>query len=259
MSASDVRQAFARAADRYDAMADFQQQVGLRLLADLPWSGLHGLCLDLGCGTGHGSGLLTRAFPGLELLALDFALPMVARRPAASLRLCADAQALPLADACVDACWSSLAMQWCDPGRFLAEAARVLKPGGRIALSTLGPNTFAELRQAFAAVDGYRHTIDFCDEAALRQALTDAGLALCRWQRRTITLHRPDLRGLLAGVRDLGANRVRGDNRRSGLMGKTAWQRLLAAYEALRQPEGLPLSYDTFFLYAEKAASSATP
>jgi len=253
--AGEVRQAFARAASRYDAVADYQQEVGQRLLAELPWTDLRGQGLDLGCGTGHGALLLQARFPALTLAALDFALPMVARLSSASpalLPLCADAQALPLRDACVDFCWSSLALQWCDPTRVFAEVARVLKPGGRFALSTLGPDTFAELRLAFAAVDGYRHTIDFLPLAALEQALAEAGLALRLSQQARITRYRADLRSLLVGVRELGANRVTGGNRRSGLMGKAAWQRLLAAYETQRSAQGLPLSYDTFFLYAEK-------
>ncbi|RTL52671.1 MAG: malonyl-[acyl-carrier protein] O-methyltransferase BioC [Rhodocyclaceae bacterium] len=259
MAQAEIRRAFSRAAPRYDAVADYQREVGKRLLAGLPWSELSGRVLDLGCGTGHGSALLSHAFAGLEVTALDFALPMVQRLfsapPALPLKVCADAQQLPLRDGCFDFCWSSLALQWCDPAQVFGEIARVLKPGGRLALTTLGPATFAELRQAFAAVDSYRHTIDFCDEGPLREALLQAGLKTVRWERRSIALYRPDVRSLLAGVRELGANRianVQPEQRRSGLMGKAAWQRLQQAFETLRTARGLPLTYDTFFIYAEK-------
>jgi malonyl-CoA O-methyltransferase len=254
-----VRQAFGRAAHRYDDVADYQQEVGKRLLAGRPWPSLGEQGLDLGCGTGHGAALLHHCFPETALVALDFALPMVAHLSTvlspAPTRLCADAQVLPLRADSFDFCWSSLALQWCDPRRVVDEVARVLKPGGRLLLSTLGPGTFAELRQAFSAVDPHRHTIDFQTEEQLRGLLVQAGFAISRWERKTITRYRPDLRTLLAGVRDLGANRVTGDNRRNGLMGKAAWQRLLAAYEEQRTDRGLPLSYDTFFIYGEKAFS----
>lgn len=256
ISKHEVRAAFARAAGRYDAVADYQREVGKRLRAGLPWAALEGLALDLGCGTGHGSALLAHALPGLTLFAADFALPMLQAQttalPLPPIRLCADAHALPLAAASLDFCWSNLALQWCDPHRALGEIARVLKPGARLAFTTLGPGTFAELRQAFASVDGYRHTLDFHDEDVLLKALTEAGLHVVRSKRSTLVQHQADLRSLLAGVRELGANRVTGGNRRAGLMGKRAWQRLVAAYEAQRAPEGLPLSYDTFFIYAEK-------
>lgn len=252
----DVRLAFGRAAPRYDEVADYQREVGKRLRAGVPWSGLAGHAVDLGCGTGHGTTLLGHAYPSLLITAVDFALPMVQRMechlPIPPARLCADLHALPLADASVDFVWSSLALQWCDPERALLEIARVLKPGGRVAFSTLGPETFSELRQAFSSVDGYRHTLDFHDEPVWHAALAEADLKTVRWKRTTMTQFEPELKPLLAGVRDLGANRITGGNRRTGLMGKQAWRRLVEAYEAHRTSNGLPLSYDTFFIYAEK-------
>jgi malonyl-CoA O-methyltransferase len=244
-----VRRAFARAAGRYDAAAGFQRSAGEALLAGLHEEPAPARILDLGCGTGHGLGLLAARWPAAELIAADFALPMVASARM-GWRHCADAEALPLADAAVDMVWANLVMQWCDPALFLAEAARVLRPGGRLAAATLGPGTFAELRAAFAAADDRRHTIDFAAPAALAAAVGAGGLRRLTLQARPATLHYADLRGLLAGVREIGANRVAG--RAPGLMGKAAWRRFEAAYETLRTPAGLPLTYDTILIYAEK-------
>ena len=81
--------------------------------------------LDAGCGTGQGAQLLQAAYPATQLLRLDFAPAMLAcAAPGAP--LCADLEALPLAPACIDLYWSSMAVQWCDLGRVLQEAARVL-------------------------------------------------------------------------------------------------------------------------------------
>ena len=66
--------------------------------------------------------------------------------------LAGDLEQLPLADASLDLYWSSLAIQWCDPLAVFREARRVLRPDGRLAVSTLGPATFHELREAFTAV-----------------------------------------------------------------------------------------------------------
>jgi hypothetical protein len=52
-----------------------------------------------------------------------------------------------------------------------------------------------------------------------------------RLQRQTINMHYPDLKTLLRAVKDIGANSV-GEGARSGLLGRSAWQRVQAAYES---------------------------
>ncbi len=247
-----LRQSFSRAAPRYDAVADFQREAGRRLMAacNPEYSPLH--VLDAGCGTGHGLQLIAQRWPEASLLGLDFAAPMLARLPAGATALCGDIEQLPLADASVDLVWSSLAMQWCDTSRVIGEVHRVLRSGGHFALCTLGPATFVELRRAFAGVDRFRHTNDFIDIDTLRLTLEDAGLMSAKLQRVEMVRHYPDLRSLLASVRDLGANHVAASNRRPGLMGKAAWQRFAANYERMRTTAGLPLTYDTYFVLAKK-------
>ena len=116
----------------------------------------------------------------------------------------------------------------------------------------MGEGTFDDLGRASGGVDGFRHTNDFVDEATLRGTLAQAGFENVDLQRVAITCHYPDLRSLLASVRDLGANRVAPGNRRPGLMGKAAWRRFADNYERLSTPRGLPLTYDTCFILAEK-------
>lgn len=248
-----VRTRFARAADRYDLVADFQRLTGEMLLAGLPPGMGSGLILDGGCGTGHGTALLRRRWPGAALLPLDFAYPMVARVDAI-LRVCADLHALPLRPGCLDGIWSNLALQWCDPKRFAREAIRVLRPGGWLALSTLGPDTFLELRQAFSAVDRYQHTIHFREPAEISDIFRQAGFSDVQLHRQARVLHYEAMGPLLAAVRDLGASRVTGQGRRSGLMGRLTWQKFLAHYERLRTEQGLPLRYDVICIHARRPA-----
>ncbi|HEX5804248.1 MAG TPA: methyltransferase domain-containing protein, partial [Azospira sp.] len=211
--------------------------------------------LDAGCGTGYGARLLHGRWPQAALVAADFAAAMAAttqaNAPAGTAIAVADIEALPFADAAFDLCWSSLTVQWCDAGRVLAEAARVLRPQGRLALSTLGAGTYAELRAAFAGVDRHRHTLDFAAADRLAETAAAAGLRDVALRRETITLHYPDLRQLLGAVKAIGANAL-GAGRRPGMMGKAAWQALTAAYEAQRVPQGLPASYDVVLLTARK-------
>ena len=97
---------------------------------------------ELACGTAYFSAWLARA--GATTVALDLSAEQLgtARRlqrmrgPAFPL-VQADAERLPLADGCVDLVVSEHgAAAWCDPERWLPEAARVLRPGGRLVFLT---------------------------------------------------------------------------------------------------------------------------
>jgi SAM-dependent methyltransferase len=126
---------------------DNAQAISRRLLAawQLPIEWLNippgGIALDIGSGPGSVTASLARA-AGPEGLALgvDISEPMLARavRAVAGPQvgfLRADAQRLPLRDQTVDAAVSVAVLQLIpDPPATLSEIARVLRPGGRVAL-----------------------------------------------------------------------------------------------------------------------------
>jgi malonyl-CoA O-methyltransferase len=252
-----VRDSFDRAATTYDAAAVVQRRVCERLLEE------HGKLdqsarrpaqqlLDAGCGTGYGARLLRGNWPQAHITGVDFAPAMLELARRDSDACCAaDIEKLPFAAASFDLWWSSLSIQWCDADAVFSEAARVLKAGGQIALSTLGPNTFSELRQAFSGVDQHRHTLAFSAPEAISGALARAGFGCISLRRETHTLHYPDLKTLLRAVKAIGAHNV-GAGGRSGMMGRQAWQQLEAAYEQQRQAAGLPASYDVILGFAKK-------
>lgn len=249
-----IRTSFDRAASSYDAAATVQRLACEQLLAQLVESGMAAprRLLDAGCGTGYGCALLARHWPAAIGIGADFAPAMLIQAARhAQRRVAADMEALPFADGAFDLWWSSLAIQWCDPAHVLAEAARTLAPGGRLALTTLGSGTFAELRAAFAGVDTHTHTIAFDAAAHLGERAAATGFRRIEVSRETVAVYYPDLRTLLAAVKAIGAN-VIGPGQRRGLLGKAAWARVAAAYEAWRTPAGLPASYDLVLLTAER-------
>ncbi|MDO4706383.1 MAG: methyltransferase domain-containing protein [Comamonadaceae bacterium] len=270
-----IRAAFDRAAASYDAAAQVQRQAVQGLLAQLQSyvqttaGPVAGPVLDAGSGTGYALPLLdayltAHASPSApHLLALDAA-PAMCQRSQQVLAggtqrgasICADLHALPLAAGSVGLYWSSLAWQWCHAPTVAAQALRVLRPGGVLAVATLGPGTLGELAQAFAAVDAHRHVLRFENEASLRAALTTAGWVDVRVQRATLTAHYPNVRAVLHALKAVGANRV-GPGARTTPLGRAGWARLEQAYERLRTAQGLPLSYQVIYLLARAPASTS--
>lgn len=245
-----VREAFERAAPTYEQAASVQRKICMKLLTRLP-DDLPSAprILDAGCGTGQALPGLQRRFPASHALALDFSPAMLSRVPPGAQRVCGDLEALPLAGHSLDLYWSSLAVQWCRLPAVLAEARRTLRPGGCLALATLGPGTFHELRTAFATVDRHQHTLYFHEAAAVAHLARQAGFAAVDLDCTPETAHYADFRQLLRAVKAVGANQL-GEGRRTALLGRGDFARAEAAMEQMRQPDGLPLSYDVLYLIA---------
>lgn len=246
-----VRAAFDRAASRYDEVAGLQRRVGALLLQAIPDCEIK-TGLDTGCGTGHGGQLLRTRWPQARIMASDFAFSMV--RTAGG-GVCADIERLPFASGTFDLYWSNLAFQWCECTRSISEAAHVLAPGGRLAVSSLAPGTLAELDAVFSGLDSHRHVLDFAPAQTLADACHAANLHDVRVNRVTMHCYHPDLRSLLHSLKSLGAHQI-GAPRRPGLFGRRGWQTIEARYEALRVMEGLPATYEVVVCSAKKASTS---
>lgn len=234
-----------------------QKEVCVQLLAGLHCQAIHEKTriLDAGCGTGFGAHLLQSHWTNPEITLVDFAPAMLQKAmDTGNYRCVADIEALPFGNASFDLWWSSLSIQWCNTQQVFKEALRVLQPGGKLAASTLGTNTFTELRTAFSVVDSYQHTLKFTTPEIIADALQQLAFEDIYTQCKTFTLHYPDLKTLLRAVKAVGANQVTAGGRPS-LMGRASWQTLEAAFELQRTPQGLPLSYDVIMAYATKSIS----
>lgn len=245
-----VAASFSRAAASYDAVAGLQRSVGEQLLGRLPQTLQPGRWLDLGCGTGHFSRALAARYGQAEGLAVDIAEGMLRHaRPlgGAVHFLAGDAEALPLGEGCVDLLFSSLALQWC--GNFpqvLGEAARVLRPGGVLAFSSLCVGTLQELRDSWQTVDGHVHVNRFRRFEDYQQLCATGPLQLVELSRRAEVLHFPELRSLTRSLKDIGAHNLN-PGRPGGLTGRARIGALVEAYERLRQPQGLPATYQVVY------------
>ncbi|MEU9042917.1 MULTISPECIES: methyltransferase domain-containing protein [unclassified Kitasatospora] len=177
------------ATDRLTAALDVQgANAGVRRLREWAHARLAARpgerALDVGCGTGSETRVLAAAVaPGGDATGLEPnpGLRAVAERRAADVGSPArfvdgDALALPLSDADVDVVWCERVLQHLDdPARAVAEIARVLRPGGRVALLDTDWATFVlhpadpEIRPALATV------------TQATAATPDAGRRLAGW------------------------------------------------------------------------------
>lgn len=234
--------------------------------------------LDAGCGAGMDLPLLQKTYPGAQIVGLDGALAMTqAARQVAPLAkglsqmlsrlmpakvgidlVCGDFARLPLAAGALDLLWSNLALHWHpQPDRVFAEWRRVLREDGLLMFSSFGPDTFIELRTAFAAIDDAEHTLPFVDMHDFGDQLVEAGFStpVMDMERITVTYDTPQ--ALLADVRAFGGNPL--DTRRRGLLGRQQWQRLLQALEAQRRPDGkLGLTFEVIYGHAFRPVARTT-
>ena len=253
--AKQVRRAFSRSAASYDAAAQLQHAVEARLLESLDY-------LD--------DPAVQREPPHRVL---DLALPMLrlargtsarstgwlsnpfARKPA---QVCADARALPLAEASVDVLFSNLCVQWVeDLDALFAGFRRVLKPNGLLLVSTFGPETLWELRDAFAHADAAPHVSPFADIAGFGDALVRAGFRQPVLDREEETTHYPDLPALMRELRAIGATNALA-SRRHTLTGRSRFATAASAYETHRDAQGLPATWETITAMAW-APEAGTP
>ncbi len=143
---------------------------------------------DLGCGTGSTSAALAPFVA--RIIAVDASPSMLqaARRRLehtdnVDLRK-GDVESLPIEDRTLDAATMILVLHHVpEPGRALAEAARVLKPGGRLILVDMLPHDREKYRQQMGHV-----WLGFSEEG-IRRSLTDA-----RFDHVRITALPPDSR-----------------------------------------------------------------
>ncbi len=269
ISVATVRQLFARSA-RCANSQFLRREIASRMFERLQLIRARPQrVLDAGCGEGDDLLGLQQAFPDAQLLGIDASLPMlqsaarageqsrsgmqklVARflggRPAgvhAAQLACADFGALPLPRSSIDLLWSNLALHWHPrPHQVIGEWARVMQVDGLLMFSCFGPDTFAELRAAFDAVepgraapDAVQRVLPFVDLHDYGDMLVQAGFATPVMDMERLNITYSSAEKLLDDVRAFGGNPS--VQRMRGLQGRRQWARFLQALNETRDASG---------------------
>lgn len=240
--------------------------------------------LDAGCGEGADLPLLQQYYADAQVMGIDASLAMLAvarqrqfeaassmhrllsRFLPASLAaqtkgaplLCADFAQLPLAPNSADLVWSNLALHWHpQPDRVFAEWRRILRVDGLLMFSCFGPDTFKEIRSAFAEADRRSHALPFVDMHDFGDMLVNAGFSTPVMDMEIITVTYASAEKLLGDVRAWGGNPLA--DRLRGLTGRKAWRRMHEALERSHRNDGkIPLTFEIIYGHAFRPVPKTT-
>ena len=121
---------------------------------------------------------------------------------------------------------------------------RILKPGGVVVFSTLGPDTLTELRVAWEYVDDHPHVHSFADMHNVGDALLGAGFTEPVVDTDRVYFSYGELKKLVDDLRALGATNAMTGRRRS-LTGKERWQAFAdACHSNAPQEERLQATFE---------------
>jgi malonyl-CoA O-methyltransferase len=262
----EICKAFNSHAAQYEQAAKVQREIGDRLFERLQFLNIKPrYVLDLGCGPGAYSLQLKKYYPKATVVGLDLAYQMLQQakmkqgwRNKWSL-VNGDMTAMPFATGLFDLVFANQVVHWSlSLSEVMSELNRVMNPGACLMFSTLGPDTFFELRQSWSIIDEHSHTNDFLDmhhvgDVLLAERFLDPVIDM-----EMLTAHYPTLPKLLQALKAQGVRNVN-SKRNSGLTGKQAWSRFEQAFSGCRTEQGkFPLTYEVVYGHAWKGEERRT-
>jgi malonyl-CoA O-methyltransferase len=261
-----VRRQFDRRAGRFAQHEFVIREVGRRLIERLQLIRLDPRrIVDVGCGAGGARAALLERYPQADWLGVDVSPAMLARAAPPSLLgrllpwrgrsarlVCADAAALPLAEASVDLLFSNLMLHWHpQPHTVFPEWLRVLRADGLLLFSCFGPDTLKELRRACQAAGVPARPMPFVDMHDFGDMMIAAGFASPVMDAESIRLTYASPQALLREVAALGGNPR--DDRAAGLVSGRRARALHAALDGMRDAQGrIALSFEIAYGHAWK-------
>jgi len=257
---TEICKAFNVHAKQYEQAAKIQFEIGERLFERLHYLKIQPrFILDLGCGPGMFSQRLKKHYPKAHVVGFDLAYAMLKQAKTKQGWLNkwplvnGDMTAMPFVTGSFDLVFANQVIHWASSlPTVIGELNRVMNPGGCLMFSTLGPDTFCELRQAWSKIDNYAHTNDFMDMHDVGDALLAEHFLDPVMDMELLTAHYSTLKQLLQALKAQGVRNIN-SKRNSGLTGKNSWHTFEQNFSALHTDQGkFPLTYEVVYGHAWK-------
>lgn len=252
MDKARIAKQFSRAATTYDAYANLQNQMAIRLIGMID-ANQTGELVDLGCGTGSAIGLIQQdpRFRSLKLTGIDLADGMVtlARQQTNARIISGDIEQIPLEDKSVQIAFSNTAVQWCDLAKVAQEVQRILRPGGQFVFSTFGPASLTQWREALQQIDRDQNRVHLFPTAEeVHTTLRRSGLEHISMDSEIQHELFSNIDDMMKSVRKIGATYA-GSDRKNEYFGRKKYLILREKLNDLRDSSGnFSLSYETIFV-----------
>ncbi len=186
--------------------------------------------LDLGAGTGWMAELIKQHYADAQVLSVDFSANRSrCARDYPCVPITADMHALPLQSGSVDLIIANDSLHWvAEPAMVLKECHRVLRAGGLMMLTSLGPDSLQALRDHCQKHSLTAMPHDFMDMHDLGDELAHAGFADPVMDSERLTLRYHSSEQLCRDIQRLGVGSVMAGPQ--GLMTPRRWQQLWSGY-----------------------------
>ncbi len=262
---NEISKAFTQQASNYEQAAKVQHEIGQRLLERLHYLKIQPqYILDLGCGPGVFSRELALLYPKARIIGLDLATGMLCEaRKKQSWRckwslVAADMNHLPFPTGFFDLIFANQVIHWGSLEQVLRELNRVMKANACFMFTTLGPDTFKELKHSWLAADTHTHVNFFADMHDVGDILLNEYFLDPVMDMEWLTVHYTSLMHLVKTLKKQGVRNIH-PSRNLGLTGKTAWRIFEEQYAQLKTNNGkYPLTYEVVYGHAWKGDRQKT-
>ncbi len=208
-----ILKSFNAKSSSYDEYSFVQKEVSERMIKRLKFLKSKPLnILDIGCGTGYLSNLISRYLPNSNIVCMDFSYEMVSQCKNKNIKLeplVADAEYMPFETSTFDLIISSFTLHWCQQiDKIFSDIFRILKYDGNFMFTTVGPDTLKELRDAYKVIDNYEHINTFDDMHTYGDILLSSGFHDPVMDVERLIIEYKNFNEVLQSLRKTGASTV---------------------------------------------------